>query len=505
MTQKNIKKIIILGGGTAGWMTAAALGKASKKADYHVQVIESNEISTIGVGESTLTAIKEFNQLIGINENDFIKATQATFKLGIKFVDWNKKNTAYHHAFGQSGHTLGQARFYQYWLKMKMLGNTESYEQYTLNALASEEKKFMRPVDAGNSPLTGIDYGFHLDATLYAQYLQKIAVSFGVERTEGKVTRVKQHINKHIKSLILEDGTEHHADFFIDCSGFTGLLIDKTLKTNFEDWGHWLPCDRAIAASTSKIEEPWSYTQAKAHTAGWQWRIPLQHRVGNGHVYSSKYMSDAEAKEIFLKNITGYLLTEPRVINFKTGYRKQPWKYNCLAIGLSSGFVEPLESTGLHLIQAAIEKLLNMFPTMNFHQEDIDEYNRQSSYKFECIRDFLILHYCTSSRNDSEFWNYCRTMDVPETVVDKINLYKKNGRIFRLHDNMYDVTSWFQVMNGQGLQPKAYDPLVDLFTEEELTQKMKNVADVVRKSADYMPSHQAYIEQHCKASKDGEK
>jgi len=501
MTQQKIKKIIILGGGTAGWMTAAALGKASKKVGYHVQVIESKDIGTIGVGESTLTAIKGFNKLIGINEDEFIKETQATFKLGIKFVDWKKKNTYYHHAFGQSGHSLGQAHFHQYWLKMNSLGKAENYEQYTLNALAGEEKRFMRPFDAEKSPLSGIDYGFHIDATLYARYLQKISANFGVERTEGKVTQVNQHNNGHIKSLVLEDGSEHHADFFIDCSGFTGLLIDKTLKTDFEDWGHWLPCDRAITVASSHTEEPWSYTQAKAHTAGWQWRIPLQHRVGNGHVYSSKHMSDADAKKILLENITGDLLTEPTVIKFKTGYRKQPWKYNCLAIGLSSGFVEPLESTGLHLIQSAIEKLLTTFPSMDFHQEDIEEYNRQSNYKFECIRDFLIVHYCTTSRDDSEFWNYCRTMDVPETVVDKINLYKKNGRIFRLYDNMYEVTSWFQVMNGQGLIPQGYDPMVDLFTDDELENKLKNVLDVVRKSADSMPSHQAYLEQHCKARK----
>ena len=338
MTQKNIKKIIILGGGTAGWMSAAALGKASKKAGYHVQLIESNEIGTIGVGESTLTAIKDVNKLIGIDENDFIKETQATFKLGIKFVDWKKKNTHYHHAFGQSGHTLGPARFYQYWLKMNRLGKADNYECYTLNALASEEKRFMRPVDAGSSPLSGIDYGFHIDASLYARYLQKHSASFGVEHTEGKVTQVNQHNNGHIKSLILEDGSEHHADFFIDCSGFTGLLIDKTLNSDFEDWGHWLPCDRAITAASEQTETPWSYTQAKAHSAGWQWRIPLQHRVGNGHVYSSKHMSDADAKKIFLENITGELLSEPTVIKFKTGYRKQPWKHNCLAVGLSSGF-----------------------------------------------------------------------------------------------------------------------------------------------------------------------
>lgn len=507
MTQQNIKKIIILGGGTSGWMTAAALGKASKKAGYQVQIIESDQIGTIGVGESTLTALKAFNKLLGIDENEFIKATKATFKMGIKFVDWHKKGSEYHHAFGQSGHVLGRARFYQYWLKLKLQasGKAESYENYTLNALASEEKRFMRPINEANSPLSGIDYGFHLDASLYASYLRKLSESWGVQRTEGKVTKVNQHDNGHIKSLILEDGSEHQADFFIDCSGFKALLIEKTLNTEFEDWGHWLPCDRAVTVATTQVEEPWSYTQAKAHSAGWQWRIPLQHRVGNGHVYSSKYMSDEEAKNILLDNITGDALTDPTFIKFKTGYRKQPWKNNCLAIGLSTGFVEPLESTGLHLIHSAIEKLLNTFPNMNFDQEDIDEYNRQSTYKFECIRDLLILHYCATTRDDSDFWNYCRTMEVPETVTTKIQLFKKNGRIFRLHDNMYEVTSWFQVMNGQGLVPNAYDPLVDLLTEEELTQKLKNVADVVRKSADSMPSHQAYLDQHCKASKVGEK
>jgi tryptophan halogenase len=501
MNQQNIKKIIILGGGTSGWMTAAALGKVSKKAGFAVQLIESKQIGTIGVGESTLTAIKGFNKLLGIDENEFMKATQATFKLGIKFVNWRTTQSDYYHAFGQSGNTLGPAKFYQYWLKMKMLGKAERYENYTLNALASEEKRFTRPVDAGNSPLSGIDYGFHLDANLYAEFLQNIAENAGVQRTEGKVSRVNQHNNGFIKSLGLTDGSEHQADFFIDCSGFTGLLIDKTLKTEFEDWGHWLPCDSAITVASSHTETPWSYTQAKAHAAGWQWRIPLQHRVGNGHVYSSKYMSDTDAKKILLENINGDLLTEPRLIKFKTGYRKQPWKHNCLAIGLSSGFVEPLESTGLHLIQSAIEKLLNSFPNMNFAQEDIDEYNRQSTYQFECIRDFLILHYCTTSRDDSEFWRYCKTMQVPNVVTDKINLYKKNGRIFRLHDNMYHVSSWFQVMNGQGLQSQGYDPLVDLLADDKLSQQMSNVLQVVRKSADYMPSHQAYIDQYCKARK----
>lgn len=500
MAAEKIKKIIILGGGTAGWMTAAALGKISQLTNVQVQLIESDGIGTVGVGEATLTALQGFNRLLGINEDEFIKETQATFKLGIKFVDWDQIGNEYHHAFGVSGKPMGSnVKFYQYWLKMQALGKAEKYENYSLNALASEENKFMRAFDAGNSPLSGLDHGFHLDASLYAKYLRKLAENGGVERTEGIVKQVHQHNNGFIKSLVLEDGSEHHADFFIDCSGFNALLIGETLKTSFDDWSHWLPCDRAITVQTQNTQAPWPYTQATAQKAGWQWRIPLQHRVGNGHVYSSKYMSDDEAKNMLLNSVVGPILTEPKLIKFQTGYRKESWHKNCLAIGLSSGFIEPLESTSLHLVQSAIEQLFKFFPTKNFAQAEINEYNRQTNYKIECIRNLLITHYCVTKRDDSDFWNYCRTMSVPPEVTQKIEQFSKNGRIFRFNDNMYDSISWFQIMNGQGIKPQSYDPLVDLMPEDTIDKELKNVLSVIRQSADYMPTHQEFIAQHCKA------
>lgn len=498
---KKIKKILILGGGSSGWMTAAALSKTFKNTDYQIQLIESDQIGIVGVGEATIPPVQIFNQLIGLDENEFIKATQATFKLGIKFVNWDKIGREYHHAFGDTGKDFGGLRFYQYWLKMQALNKANKYEDYSLNALASEEKRFMRSIDAGNSPLSNIAYAFHFDATLYAKYLRKLSEENGVIRTEGKVTQVKQHENGFIKSLVLADGSEHDADFFIDCSGFRALLIGETLKSEFEDWGHWLPCDRAVTVASETTEAPWPYTQATAHKAGWQWRIPLQHRVGNGHVYSSKFMTDDEAKDILLANISGKPLAEPKIIHFKTGHRKQCWQKNCLAIGLSSGFLEPLESTSLHLIQLAIEQLFKFFPTMDFNQGDIDEYNRQANFDFERIRDFLILHYHVTERDDSDFWRYCRTMAIPDSISEKIELFKKHGRIFRKDNEMFDVPSWFQVMNGQGLKPEAYEPFVDVFSEQALTEKMTNILSVIRKSVDYMPSHHDYIKANCPANR----
>jgi tryptophan halogenase len=499
MTNNSIKKIIILGGGTSGWMTAAALGKTFKGTQVEIQVIESELIGTVGVGEATIPQIQYYNQLIGIDENEFMKLTQATFKMGIKFVDWGKLGSDYHHAFGQSGKDIGGVKFYHYWLKMQALGSAKKYEDYTLNALASEEKRFMRSIDAGNSPLSNIAYAFHFDASLYAKYLRKLSQGCGVIRTEGKVNIVNQDDNGFIKSLTLEDGSEHQADFFIDCSGFNALLIGETLKSEFEDWSHWLPCDRAIAVASKSTEEPWSYTQSQAHQAGWQWRIPLQHRVGNGHVYSSQFMSDAEAKKILLDNIKGETLAEPRLIKFKTGHRKESWKNNCLSIGLSSGFLEPLESTSLHLVQYGIEQLLNFFPTLNFDQEDINEYNKQTNFEFERIRDFIILHYKVSNRDDSDFWDYCRAMAVPDAVTQKIEQYKKNGHIVRFKNEMFDYPSWFQVMNGQGLTPSGYNPFVDALSEQDLESAMNNISSVMRKSVDFMPSHQEYINKNCKA------
>lgn len=498
---EKITKIIVLGGGSAGWMTAAALGKVLKNQYCKIQVIESEKIGTVGVGEATIPQIMLYNELIGLNEDEFMRRTQATFKLGIQFVDWHQQGSSYYHAFGEVGKNMEGLQFYHYWLKMRAEGKAAPLDEYTLSSLACDEKRFMRSIDAGNSPLSNIAYAFHFDAGLFAAYLRELAEKWGVQRTEGEVTAVQQLDNGFIQSLQLADGSVHEADFFIDCSGFQGLLIEKTLKTGYEDWSHWLPCDSAIAVPSASSCEPWPFTRAKAHSAGWQWRIPLQHRVGNGHVFSSKFMSTDEATAILLQNLDGEPLAEPRQIRFTTGKRKQFWQKNCLAIGLAGGFMEPLESTSLHLVQAAISKLFSFFPDRNFSQHDIDEFNRQMHFDYDRIRDFLILHYHATERRDSAFWRYCSSMDVPAELTQKIAQFREHGRIFRHNNEMFSDLSWFEVMVGQGITPKSYHPMADLFPSGDLAKRLEGIRNVVRKSVDYMPSHQSFIDQFCKADK----
>ena len=494
-----IKKIIILGGGSAGWMTAAALGKVLKNRYCEIQLIESDEIGTVGVGEATIPQIMLYNDLIGLDENEFMRRTQATFKLGIEFVNWSEIGSRYYHAFGDVGKNMEGIQFYHYWLKMRALGKAAPLDEYTLSSLACNEQRFMRSIDAGNSPLSNIAYAFHFDAGLFALYLRELAQGWGVQRTEGKVAQVYQHDNGFIKGVQLADGSMHEADFFIDCSGFHGVLIEQALQTGYDDWSHWLPCDRAIAVPCESAGEPWPFTRATAHSAGWQWRIPLQHRIGNGHVFSSKFMSSDEATSILLQNLDGAALAEPRELRFVTGKRKKFWKNNVLAVGLSGGFMEPLESTSLHLIQATIAKMFSFFPQQGFSQADIDEFNRQMDFDYERIRDFLILHYHATQRNDSPFWQYCRTMAVPAELTQKLQQFRASGRIFRHNNEMFSDLSWFEVMYGQGIVPDGYHPLVDMFSEQELQGRLDSIRQVIRKSVDYMPSHQQFINEHCKA------
>ncbi|NVK55026.1 MAG: tryptophan 7-halogenase [Alteromonadaceae bacterium] len=497
--QSPLKKIIILGGGSSGWMTAAALGKILKSHPCEIQVIESDDIGTVGVGEATIPQILLFNDLIGLDEDTFLKRTQGTFKLGIQFTDWRKTGHSYYHAFGEVGKNMEGVQFYHYWLKMRQQGKAAPLDEYTLSSLACNEKRFMRSIDAGNSPLSNIAYAFHFDAGLYAQYLREVAEKHGVIRTEGKVTEVTQHPSGDIRSLMLADGSEHDADFFIDCSGFAGLLIEQTLKTGYEDWRHWLPCDRAIAVPTASTEAPWPFTRSAAQKAGWQWRIPLQHRVGNGHVYSSEFMDDDEARQILEQNLDGKMLREPRQIRFVTGKRKKFWNRNCLAVGLASGFMEPLESTSLHLVQSAISKFFTFFPFSGPKQCDIDEYNRQVHFEFDSIRDFLILHYHATERDDTPFWRYCKNMSVPDSLQQKIEQFKENGRIHRFNNELFNDLSWFEVMYGQGLRPKGYHALADIFDQDELERRLKSIQNVVRRSADHMPTHEEFINRFCKA------
>lgn len=502
MHDNNIRRIAIVGGGTSGWMTAAALSKLIKPDYCQIRLIESEDIGTVGVGEATIPQIQLFNKLLDLDEDEFVRKTQGTFKLGIQFVNWTHIGHKYIHAFGDVGKDMEAIQFYHYWLKMAQLGEAEELGQYTISGVASDKGKFMRPFDAGNSPLSTITYAFHFDAGLYARFLREYSEARGVTRTEGKVVNtILRADDGFIEAVQLESGERIDADFFIDCSGFRGLLIEQALKTGYDDWSHWLPCDRAWAVPCESAGDPIPYTRSTAHAAGWQWRIPLQHRIGNGHVFASKFMSEDEARSILLNNLDGKPLAEPRLLRFVTGKRKKFWNKNCLAVGLASGFMEPLESTSIHLVQSAIARLMNFFPNKHFDQEDIDEFNRQSDFEFEKIRDFLILHYHATERNDSDFWNYCRTMSIPEALTQKIEQFKKNGRIYRNSSEMFNDLSWLEVMHGQGIRPRAYHPLVDRMPKEEIAQRLNSVKRVIDKSVDYMPTHAQFISEHCKAQK----
>ena len=493
-TETPIQNIVIVGGGTAGWMTAASLSRLLR-GKYTIRLIESDEISTVGVGESTIPMIRLFNNVLGINEDEFMRETKATFKLGIEFEDWGKVGERYMHGFGKFGQDLWTVDFFQYWLAAYQAGKAPDLERYSINRLAARANKFMRPSsEVANSPLNDIVYAFHLDAGLYARYLREYAEAHGVLRTEGKVTEVRKRANGDIDAVLMESGAEIKGDLFIDCSGFRGLLIEGALETGFEDWSHWLPCDRAWAVPCELSGYLLPYTRATARPAGWQWRIGLQHRTGNGHVYSSRFMSDDEAAAILMGSLDGKALAEPKMLRFTAGKRRKVWNRNVVAVGLSSGFLEPLESTSIHLIQSTVSRLVNFFPDAGFDQADIDEFNRQCDFEVERIRDFIILHYHATERADTPFWDHCRTMDIPDTLRRKLELFKAHGRVVRENEELFTPIGWQQVMHGQGIRPRGHNPLADLLGEKELIEFLGNIENVVGKCVDVMPSHKEFIE-----------
>ena len=497
MSNSRVTEIVIVGGGTAGWMTAAALSKLLGR-DYSITLIESEEIGTVGVGEGTIPMIKLYNQALELDEAEFVRRTKASFKMGIQFVDWHRKGESYFHGFGKIGQDLGMVAFYQYWLKMREAGKAGPLDEYSINTVAALQNKFMPAMrDRQNSPFADIAYAFHFDAGLYARYLREYSEARGVTRIEGKVADFTlRGEDGFVQSVTMEDGTVVGGQLFIDCSGFRGLLIEQALKTGFEDWTHYLPCDRAIAVPCASAKDGITpYTRATAHAAGWQWRIPLQHRIGNGHVFCSKFMSEDEATAILVGNLDGEALAEPRTLRFITGKRNKAWNRNVIAIGLSSGFMEPLESTSIHLIQSSIARLTAFFPHDGFDQADIDEFNAHSDFETVKIRDFLILHYHATARDDSPFWDYCRTMDVPESLQQKMALFRSNGRVFRDNMEMFAEMSWVQVMYGQGIHPHGYHGLVDLQPEAKVESFVGNVREVIGKCVAQMPSHDAFIAQ----------
>ena len=499
MTNEPIRSVAIVGGGTAGWMSAATLSQSFPHLRGGIRLIESEAIGTVGVGEATIPPIIDYIRTHGIDEDDLVRRTQATFKLGIEFKDWTRPGHSYIHPFGPTGLPKGGVPFYTYWHRCALQGTAAPLEVYSLQAVAARQDKFMRPVDRMHSPLATIVYALHLDARLFAGYLRAYAEARGVVRTEGKVRDVAlRSEDGFIKAITLESGERIDADLYIDCTGFRGLLIEEALKTGYEDWTHWLPCDRAVAVPCERTGPLSSHTMASAREVGWQWRIPLQHRVGNGYVYSSQFLTDDAAQEILLANLEGAATREPLRLRFTAGRRKQCWSRNCVAIGLSAGFLEPLESTGIHLIQRGIFVLLKLFPDRHFRQQDIDQYNRQLAFDYERARDFIVAHYHFTER-EGGFWRYCRSTALPESLRERIELFRNYGRLLRDENELFSVQSWFHMLIGQGVKTAGYDPFADSLGPNPQAA-LDEIQQVVAGCASTMPSHEAFIERHCRAA-----
>jgi tryptophan 7-halogenase len=495
-----IKRVVIAGGGTAGWMAAAAL---SHLVGQHVDItlIESESIMPVGVGEATIPPFRTFLSMLGIDEDDFVRKTSATFKLGIEFVDWGAQGERYIHPFGKYGYDIDGIGFHHFWLKMRQAGDRRSLEDYAFQAVAARAKKFMRPLDIERSPLASIAYAFHFDAALVARYFRTFAEQRGANRIEATITQVRQDAETgFIRTLALNNGKEVAGDLFIDCSGFGGLLIEGTLNAGYEDWSHLLPCDRAVAVPSTANDAPLPYTRATARSAGWQWRIPLQHRIGNGHVYCSAHISDDEAMAQLLANVDGEPLADPRYLRFTTGRRKKSWVKNCVSLGLAAGFMEPLESTSIHLIHTGLLRLLAYFPTADFDQTVIDEYNGETEREYRFIRDFLVLHYNATRRDDSAFWRACRAIEVPSGLAHKRQLFEACGQISHQQEELFVTANWLAVFVGQGVVPMHCHPVADMTAPEIVERRLNGILQTIAASVDYMPHHGDFVDRITRTS-----
>ncbi len=496
--QEERSTIVIAGGGTAGWMVAAALIRFLG-ATHEIRLVESDAIGTVGVGEATIPQIRLFKDALGLDEDALLRATDATFKLGIEFVGWRAPDHRYMHAFGAVGRDVGLIAFQHYWLRAQRLGTAGPLDTYVLNELAARRGRMRRGPPVTAPAIPDLPYAYHFDASLFAATLRAFAEARGVARIEGRIVEVERREDGDLAALVLEGARRVAGDIFVDCTGFRALLIERTLQTGFEDWSHWLPCDRALAVPTARSAGPLlPYTQATARAAGWQWRIPLQHRTGNGLVYCSARMSDDEAATTLLGHLDAAPLADPRPLRFTTGRRRRAWNRNVIAIGLASGFLEPLESTSIHLIQSAISRLLQMLPGRAVSDADRREYNRQTDFELERIRDFLILHYLLNQRPEP-FWRDCRSMALPDTLAHKLDLFHANGRIVREHEELFTEAGWLQVLIGQGELPAGYHPLADTIEADELAEYMRTIAALYTREADAMPRHEDVIARHCAA------
>jgi tryptophan 7-halogenase len=491
-----VRSVAIVGGGTAGWMAAAILARRLGPRFGSIRVIESPEIGIIGVGEATIPPIRLFNNALGIDEDEFLRRTRGTIKLGIEFKDWSRQGHTYFHPFGAHGTHLQQVTIHQDWLVVRDSGTAGSFEDYSVNTVAAGLGRIPPCRGGGDSLAAVCAYAFHFDAALYAEYLRGYAMARGVSRVERKVVRVElRGEDGFIRALHLDDGQQIEADLFIDCSGFRGLLIEQALHTGYEDWTQWLPCDRAVAVPCESAGPLTPFTRSTARAAGWQWRIPLQHRIGNGYVYCSRYISDDEAAATLLANLDGKPLAEPRFLRFTTGRRKRFWNKNCIALGLASGFLEPLESTSIHLIQSGITQLAAIFPDRGFDPCDAEEYNRLQIEEFDRVRDFIILHYKATTRSDSELWRSCREMSIPDALTYRMNLFRGSGRV-ALHDHeLFVESNWLSVFIGQGIWPRRYDPLADLLPLPAVQEQLGRLRKAIRETADAMPTHEEFIRQ----------
>jgi tryptophan halogenase len=482
-------------------MSAAALARMIEHAGVCVTLIESDEIGTVGVGEATIPSIRTFNGLLGLDEDDFVRQTQGTFKLGIEFVDWHSRGSRYIHPFGIYGMDLQAIKFHQFWLKLRQIGEAAAGDlhEYNLCSVAAGLNRFMRPRGGPQAVLASLRYAFHFDAALYAAYLRQYSEARGVRRIEGRIVEVRQRPEDgFITGVVLQDGRTVEGELFLDCSGFRGLLIAQTLKVGFEDWSHWLPCDRAVAVPSERVAPLLPYTRSTADEAGWRWRIPLQHRTGNGYVYCSEFLSDEAARSRLLSQLDAPALADARILKFTAGHRHRFWEKNCVAIGLAGGFIEPLESTSIHLVQAGISKLMALFPDRRFASVEVEAYNRDTADQYRRIRDFIILHYKATERCDTSFWRRCREMSIPESLREKIELFRGKGRVLQDPEDLFTEHSWIAVMLGQGITPTGYDPLVDSLPLPNLRKFMLHVKDVTAKTAAAMPTHEAFIDENCR-------
>ncbi|MGV3512869.1 MAG: tryptophan halogenase family protein [Novosphingobium sp.] len=487
------RRIVIAGGGTAGWMAAAALARTLGPV-AQVTLVESEQIGTIGVGESTIPPLVMYNRLLGINEAEFMRATQATFKLGINFENWRVQGENYFHSFGGTGKDHWSAGFQHFWLHGLERGHSEPYGEYCLELKAAEAGKF------AHLPDDRMNYAYQLDSGLYAKFLRSMAEADGTTRIEGKIARVElDGESGDIAALVLEGDRRIEGDLFIDCTGFRALLIEGALRAGYDDWTHWLPCDSAIAIQTSSVRPPVPYTRAIAHEAGWQWRIPLQHRQGNGVVYCSDYLCHEAALEKLLSTVEGEKLVKPNPIRFRTGARRRQWHRNCVAVGLSGGFMEPLESTSIQLIQRAILRIVRMLPAGPISSRDIDEFNDQQFTDMEQIRDFLVLHYKATDRRDTPFWRHCASMAIPASLEHKIELFRETGRVFRKNEELFAENSWVQVMMGQGINPLSHHPVAAKLRSEELAHLLGSLREQVSRTVAALPSHGDYVARYCGA------